>query len=572
MAFEIDRSTGTFNVSFYYTVYSYMDPATLEWFEDNTWNMSYSRSGGPLLGLWSGWSDTNSGQAFADFGLETGPGLKTYVIDFSATNRGGYGEAASWNVFSVAYDTTPQMVAGTVADDVIIGGGASDELRGFDGADLIDAGDGNDFVEGGAGFDQLDGGAGDDILIGGASYDWLVGGVGDDILFGGAGDDFIAVDSPGDIPIEFADEGHDQVASQISFTLVDNVEELSLVGIGNLNGTGNAANNRIWGNSGANTLSGLDGHDVLMGFSGDDVLRGGAGADQLEGRDGNDTASYYTGTTGVVVNLTIVVYHGNGTGSGGEAAGDILMDIENVSGSQGDDSLIGDNGANTLQGWYGNDALTGHGGNDVLDGGGGNDVLYGYVGADALDGGAGSDTASYYTGTTGIVVNLATGFGSGGQAAGDTLTEIETLSGSQGNDSLIGDGGANTLQGWNGDDMLTGASGKDTLVGGAGADRFAYTASGDSAVGANADRITDFSHAQGDKIDLAAIDADTGAAGDQAFSFIGTALYTGVAGQLRYVSNGTITTIAGDLNGDGTSDFHIQLTGAIALVAGDFTL
>jgi len=85
-------------------------------------------------------------------------------------------------------------------------------------------------------------------------------------------------------------------------------------------------------------------------------------------------------------------------------------------------------------------------------------------------------------------------------------------------------------------------------------------------------RITDFSHAQGDKIDLSAIDANTGAAGDQAFSFIGTDAYTGVAGQLRYVVGGGITTIAGDINGDGTSDFHIQLTGAIGLVAADFVL
>ncbi len=89
-------------------------------------------------------------------------------------------------------------------------------------------------------------------------------------------------------------------------------------------------------------------------------------------------------------------------------------------------------------------------------------------------------------------------------------------------------------------------------------------ASAESVVGANADLITDFSHAQGDRIDLSAIDANTGVAGNQAFSFIGTGLYTGVAGQLRYAAAGGVTTIAGDVNGDGASDFHIQLTGAIA--------
>ena len=68
------------------------------------------------------------------------------------------------------------------------------------------------------------------------------------------------------------------------------------------------------------------------------------------------------------------------------------------------------------------------------------------------------------------------------------------------------------------------------------------------------------------------IDASTCTAGDQAFSFIGTGLYTGVAGQLRYAVGGGVTTIAGDVNGDKVSDFHIQLTGSFNLVALDFVL
>ncbi|WP_221939211.1 hypothetical protein, partial [Mycobacterium sp. KBS0706] len=69
------------------------------------------------------------------------------------------------------------------------------------------------------------------------------------------------------------------------------------------------------------------------------------------------------------------------------------------------------------------------------------------------------------------------------------------------------------------------------------------------------------------------IDANTGVAGDQAFTFIGAGLFTGVAGQLRAVNNAPgVTTIAGDINGDGVSDFHIQLTGNLTLFAGDFVL
>ncbi len=128
------------------------------------------------------------------------------------------------------------------------------------------------------------------------------------------------------------------------------------------------------------------------------------------------------------------------------------------------------------------------------------------------------------------------------------------------------------LQGWSGNDELTGKAGKDTLSGGAGADEFYFTILGDSGMRANADVVTDFSHAQADKINLYRIDADSSAAGDQDFSFIGAGLYTGVAGQLRYAVAGGVTTIAGDVNGDKVSDFHIQLTGSVSLVASDFVL
>ncbi|MGK9234915.1 hypothetical protein KXS07_24420 [Inquilinus limosus] len=244
-----------------------------------------------------------------------------------------------------------------------------------------------------------------------------------------------------------------------------------------------------------------------------------------------------------------------------------------VTGDEDADTLYGhDLVGDEINGLGGDDAVNGLNGDDGLYGGDGNDVLRGGAGADLLDGGAGTDTASYYTGSVGVVVGLVSGIGSGGEAQGDMLAGIENISGSQGNDSLVGHSGANTLQGWNGNDVLTGAGGKDLLTGGGGADRFVYGSVAQSPVGAGADVITDFSHAQADRVDLAAVDASTAAAGDQAFTFIGTAAYTGVAGQLRYSISGNVTTIAGDVNGDGTSDFHIQLTGSIALVAGDFVL
>ncbi len=317
-------------------------------------------------------------------------------------------------------------------------------------------------------------------------------------------------------------------------------------GVENVNGSSVA--DTLTGNAGANRLQGYDGNDILQGGDGQDVLVGGVGADRLEGGAGVDTASYWGETVGVTVDLS------TGRGSGGNAQGDVLVSIENVSGSRGNDTLTGHAGVNALAGYEGND------------------VLRGGAGADRLDGGTGIDTVSYYTSGTGVSVNLTAGTGTGGEAQGDVLIGVENLSGSQGNDTLIGNAGANVLQGWNGADTLRGGAGKDTLTGGGGADRFVYASAGDSMVGANADRITDFSRAQGDKIDLSLIDANTGTAGDQAFTFIGSGLYTHHAGELRFAVSGGQTTIAGDINGDGQSDFHIVLSGAVSLQASDFVL
>ena len=340
---------------------------------------------------------------------------------------------------------------------------------------------------------------------------------------------------------------------------------------------GGTGDDELYGGNETDTLNGGDGNDALLGLVGDDILDGGGGDDILEGSWGADTLiagtgagidalSYNTSRYGVTVNLA------TGTASGGDAQGDVFgvaADFESIIGS--------DYSSDTLTGSALANRLSGQTGDDTLDGGGGDDLLRGGVGADTLVGGAGSDTASYYTlshdPTThiGVLVSLVSGTGSGREAQGDTLFGIENLSGSQANDSLYGNAAANVLQGWWGTDELIGRAGKDTLTGGGDPDRFVYAALGDSVIGAY-DRITDFSHAQEDNIDLSAIDANTTLAGDQAFSFIGNGLYTGVAGQLRYHSDGAVTGIGGDVNGDGVSDFHIQLSGAIGLVAGDFVL
>ncbi len=111
------------------------------------------------------------------------------------------------------------------------------------------------------------------------------------------------------------------------------------------------------------------------------------------------------------------------------------------------------------------------------------------------------------------------------------------------------------------------APGVDVLQGGIGADVFRFVTATDSK-GKTFDTITDFSSAQLDKIDLSLFDANTKLAGFQSFTFIDSASFTGVAGQLSF-SNGFLRA---DLNGDKVSDFDVALTGVTSLTVSDFWL
>jgi Ca2+-binding RTX toxin-like protein len=111
--------------------------------------------------------------------------------------------------------------------------------------------------------------------------------------------------------------------------------------------------------------------------------------------------------------------------------------------------------------------------NEIV-GGTGNDTLIGGAGADHLDGGAGSDTASYATSTAAVNASLALPGGNTGDAAGDTYSGIENLTGGSDGDTLTGDGNDNVLNGGAGNDTLDGGAGDDTLDGGAGNDTFLF--------------------------------------------------------------------------------------------------
>lgn len=226
---------------------------------------------------------------------------------------------------------------------------------------------------------RLIGNSGANVLKGLAGNDYLDGAGGADTLMGGTGDDIYRVDDTRVKIVEYANEGTELVVSGVTYTLPANVENLRLDGTANINGTGNADNNRIIGNAGNNTLTGLGGNDYLDGGAGNDTLVGGKGDDTYVvdsvgdrvielANEGNDTVMSSVKFT-LPANVETLRLTGTAAIAG---AGNALAN-----------KIYGNAGDNKLFGWAGN---------DLLDGGAGNDVLNGGVGDDTLTGGAGADT------------------------------------------------------------------------------------------------------------------------------------------------------------------------------------
>jgi Ca2+-binding RTX toxin-like protein len=211
-------------------------------------------------------------------------------------------------------------------------------------------------------------------------------------------------------------------------------------------------------------LSGGNGNDKLTGGAADDVLRGEAGADTLAGGDGRDTADYGDRTNPVTVSLDGVA----GDGEAGEND-NVAADVENVAGGSANDTITGGDADNGLYGNAGNDTISGGNGNDVLDGGPGDDLLDGGIGADSLIGGDGIDKASYASSPAGVRVTLDGQPGDGAPGENDSV-DTESVTGSPGDDVLIGNAGANLIEGGAGADRILGGHGIDALDGGPGDD------------------------------------------------------------------------------------------------------
>jgi trimeric autotransporter adhesin len=484
----------------------------------------YGGDGNDMLG-----GDAGADQLFGDAGndtldgglgadrMEAGIGDDTYVVD-DAGDRVIEAAGAGTDLVqsSITYTLTDNVEnltltgtadingTGNELDNVINGNGGANVLDGRAGNDTINGNAGNDTLIGGDGDDALNGGAGDDKLIGDAGNDTLNGGSGVDGMWGGTGDDTYVVDTAGDLVVENAGEGNDTVQASVTYTLTDNVENLTLTGSGTINGTGNALDNVITGNGGSNVLSGLEGNDTLIGAAGNDTLDGGTGADNMQGGTGNDT--YVVDNTGDLVIEAL----GAGTDTVQSSIDYTLTaNVENLTllgaanlvgtGNALANVITGNSGSNVESGGDGNDTLYGNGGNDVLYGDAGNDLLDGGTGADRMEGGIGNDTyvvddngdlvveaaaagtdqvqsSITYT-LTANVENLAltgtadiNGTGNGLDNIIDGNTGANVLNGGAGNDTISADAGNDIVFGGDGDDTLNGEAGDDQLNGDAGND------------------------------------------------------------------------------------------------------
>lgn len=346
-------------------------------------------------------------------------------------------------------------------------------------ANIINGSDGGDDIYGFGGNDVLTGGKGDDSLLGAGGNDFLAGGQGADNLLGGSGNDTISyADSIGDVIIYLSWNGKhggafgDNAAGDY-FEGIENVTG----GQGSDNLYGDGAGNILTGGAGEDYLSGGAGNDQLIGGNDGDWMSGGDGADHFDGGEGNDRVSYDDSDAAVSVDLAFF------TTKGGEADGDTLQGIEELSGSIFGDVLSGDQFENSFNGLAGNDTLFGRAGDDGLWGDDGNDVLEGGLDDDYLNGGEGIDTASYRYASEGVSIALEGDHVRYGEATGDQLVSIERLMGSEFNDVLGGSSDANRLNGRGGKDFVAGFAGGDQLLGGKGADTLLGGAGADTLEG-----------------------------------------------------------------------------------------
>jgi len=400
------------------------------------------------------------------------------------------------------------VLFGNAGNNVIDGGKGADYMSGHHGSDIYivdSAGDtvsednesGTDLVRSAVNFTLGDfvenltltgsavsgyGNSLANVITGNDGKNYLDGKEGADTLSGGKGDDVYVVDNAKDKVIEALtaakDGGHDEIRSDLNFSLASlvNVEDLTL--LNGISGTGNALDNRIVGNMENNILNGGAGADILVGNEGDDTYYiDNAGDQVIEGSNlgsGIDTIISKIALTSLVANVENYTFDTN-------VAINLTFGAEDntVRGGAKGDILAGGGGINWIEGRAGNDILTSGSDSDRLDGG---------TGADQMTGGKGND--AYVVDNLGDLVIEAAMGGTGDIVLSsislsklmDNVEDVElqgkaaiNATGNELDNRIFGNASANKLVGLDGDDYLNGRDGGDTLTGGAGHDQFAFS-------------------------------------------------------------------------------------------------
>lgn len=310
------------------------------------------------------------------------------TLNFSGSNQSVRVNLAPGSINSAFGLKNNILIERSTVIESVIGSSARDVITGQFAHNVLNGGAGNDDLLGANGNDTLLGGPGNDRLLGGNGNDVLRGHGGADIINGGVGFDTVIYDNaPTRVDLVTPNRNSGSAAGDL------------LIGVERINGgtaadefsgdngnnilSGGGAGDWLHGRGGNDTLLGGSGNDTLVGGDGHDQMIGGAGADVMRGDAGRDLVIYSSGA--VVVDLVVQALNG------GDARGDLLWSIENISGSVYNDRLVGNAVANTLLGNNGHDILNGRQGDDRLDGGNGNDILIAGSGNDTVIGGNGGD-------------------------------------------------------------------------------------------------------------------------------------------------------------------------------------
>ncbi|WP_298191005.1 DUF4347 domain-containing protein [Novosphingobium sp.] len=423
--------------------------------------------------------------------------LDKNVENLQLTGTGDFSGVGNVLANTLTGNDGANILSGEDGNDTLVGGIGADTLIGGTGSDTLDGGAGTDAMIGGSGNDTYVIDSADDVIVEEAGqgadtvvvgFDWILaddfenltlsgaaavngtgstvdnvligngaantlvglggndtldGGGGDDTLIGGIGNDSYIIDSAADLIIENADEGTDTVTASVSFTLVDNVENLTLGGLVAISGTGNDAANVLIGNDAANALAGQGGNDTLDGGKGADALDGGAGDDTYIVDDAGDTTADSAGTDTVRASVSWT----------------LAASIENLElAGKASINATGNALANTLTGNEGDNVIDGGAGIDVMNGGAGADTYYVDNSADqAVETvrGGGTDTviasASYRI--TDFVDNLTLTGSADLAATGNTINNV-----------IVGNSGRNLIDGGGGKDALDGQGGGDLYL------------------------------------------------------------------------------------------------------------